>query len=111
MRRHSVHCDQDGRNGMSMRYVSLKALQRSHPAPSETSESNWHAPLLSNETGLLSDARTIRTDPERLARILGATTKSNQYGDYLSVRCWCAQPLKYSPDGRAFKLLSPDAVD
>ena len=96
---------------MSMRYVSLKALQRSHSARSETSENDWHAPLLNDDTGLLSGARTIRIDPERLAQILGATTKTNQYGDYLSVRCWCAQPPRYSPDSRALKLLSPEAPD
>ncbi|MGB8060395.1 MAG: ribonuclease H-like domain-containing protein [Candidatus Sulfotelmatobacter sp.] len=46
-----------------------------------------------------------------MAQILGATTKTNQYGDYLSVRCWCAQPPRYSPDSRALKLLSPEAPD
>jgi uncharacterized protein YprB with RNaseH-like and TPR domain len=96
---------------MSMRYVSLKALQRSHSARSETSENDWHAPLLNDDSGLLSGARTIRIDPKRLAQILGATTKNNQYGDYLSVRCWCAQPPRYSPDSRALKLLLPEAPD
>jgi uncharacterized protein len=96
---------------MSMRYVSLKALQRSHSARSETSENDWHAPLLNDDSGLLSGARTIRIDPERLAQILGATTKNNQHGDYLSVRCWCAQPPRYSPDSRALKLLLPEASD
>jgi uncharacterized protein YprB with RNaseH-like and TPR domain len=109
--RRAVPGHEDGRNGMSMRYVSLKALQRSHSARSETSENDWHAPLLNDDTGLLSGARTIRIDPERLAQILGATTKTNQYGDYLSVRCWCAQPPRYSPDSRALKLLSPEAPD
>src|SRR5689334_10880171 len=96
---------------MSMRYVSLKALQRSHSARWETSENDWHAPLLNDDSGLLSPTRRIRIDPERLAQILGATTKTNQYGDYLSVRCWCAQPPRYSPDNRALKLLSPEAPD
>src|ERR1700740_233613 len=95
---------------MSMRYVSLRALQRSPSARSGTPE-RWHAPLPNNDAGLLSPARTIRIDPERLAQILGATTKTNQYGDYLSVRCWCAQPPRYSPDSRALKLLSPEAAD
>jgi len=96
---------------MSMRYVSLRALQRSPSARSGTPESRWHAPLPNDNGGLLSPTRTIRTDPERLAQILGATTKTNQYGDYLSVRCWCAQPPRYSPDSRALKLLSPEAPD
>jgi uncharacterized protein len=96
---------------MSMRYVSLKALQRSHSARSETSENSWHAPLLNDDSGLLSGAGTIRIDPERLAQLLGATTKNNQHGDYLSVRCWCAQPPRYSPDSRALKLFLPEAPD
>ncbi len=96
---------------MSMRYVSLRALQRSPSARSGTPGSRWHAPLPNDDGGLLSPTRTIRIDPERLAQILGATTKTNQYGDYLSVRCWCAQPARYSPDSRALKLLSPEAPD
>jgi uncharacterized protein YprB with RNaseH-like and TPR domain len=96
---------------MSMRYVSLRALQRSPSARSGTPESRWHAPLPNDNSGSLSSTRTIRIDPERLAQILGATTKTNQYGDYLSVRCWCAQPPRYSPDSRALKLLSPEAPD
>jgi uncharacterized protein YprB with RNaseH-like and TPR domain len=96
---------------MSMRYVSLKALQRSHSARSETSENGWHAPLLNDDSGLLSGAGTIRIDPERLAQLLGATTKNNQHGDYLSVRCWCAQPPRYSLDSRALKLFLPEAPD
>jgi uncharacterized protein len=95
---------------MSIRYVSLKALQRSHSARSNTPESSWHVPLL-NDDGGLSRARPIRTDPERLACVLGGTAKTNQYGDYLSVRCWCAQPPQYSPDLRALKLLLPEAAD
>ena len=96
---------------MSMRYVSLKALQRSHPTRSEAPESSWHVPLLNEDGALLSRTRTIRPDPARLTQILGATTKTNQYGECLSVRCWCAQPPRYSPAARALKLLSPDAPD
>jgi uncharacterized protein YprB with RNaseH-like and TPR domain len=96
---------------MSLRYVSLRALQRSPSARSGTQESRWRAPLLNDDGGLLSPARTIRIDPERLAQILGATTKTNEYGDYQSVRCWCSQPPRYSPDSRALKLLSPEAPD
>jgi uncharacterized protein YprB with RNaseH-like and TPR domain len=43
--------------------------------------------------------------------VLGATTKTNDYGEYLSVRCWCAHPSRYSPDSRALKLLSPETLD
>src|SRR5438067_12743255 len=96
---------------MSVRYVSLKALQRSHSQRSEAPESSWPHRLLANDGGSPSRARPIRMDPEHMARVLGATTKTNQYGEYLSVRCWCAQPPKYSPDLRAMKLLLPEAPD
>jgi uncharacterized protein len=96
---------------MSMRYVSLKALQRPRSARSERLQSRWQTALPNEDGGSWSPAKTIRTDSERLARILGATTKTNQYGEYLSVRCWCAQPPRYSPDARALKLLSPEAPD
>ena len=94
---------------MTTRYVSLKALQRS--PRSETQESGGHPALLDDAAGLLSRADRIRPDLERLAHVLGATTKTNQYGEYLSVRCWCAQPSRFSPDARSLKLLLPEAVD
>jgi hypothetical protein len=94
---------------MSMRYVSLKALQRS--SRSETQE-RWHPTLLDDDTGgLPSRAGTIRPNMERLDQILGAATKTNQYGEYFSVRCWCAQPPRFSPDARALKLLVTGAPD
>ncbi len=56
-------------------------------------------------------SHTVRPDVERLAQVLGATTKTNQYGEFLSVRCWCAQPPSFSPDPRALKLLLPEAPE
>src|SRR5437899_5076285 len=96
---------------MSVRYVSLKALRRSHSQRSETPESSWPHRLQADEGGSPSRVRPIRTDPERMAQVLGATTKTNQYGEYLSLRCWCSQPPQYSPDLRALKLLLPEAPD
>jgi uncharacterized protein len=93
---------------MSMRYVSLRALQPSHPARLKRPEGDRHPPLRNNDTGLLSGTPTLRTDPECLAQVLGATMKTNHCGDYLSVRCWCAQPARYCPDIRALKLLMPE---
>jgi uncharacterized protein YprB with RNaseH-like and TPR domain len=94
---------------MTLRYVSLKALQRSHSTRSEEPESDWHLPLLKEDGGWLSRPAAIRVDPERLAQVLGGAAKTNPYGEYLSFRCWCAQPPRYSPDPRALKLLIPDA--
>src|SRR3989441_5317143 len=99
-----------------MRYVkfdrvrALKALRRPSSACSETAH-EWQASLVDPEGDSHSRTRTIRNESDRLAQILGATAKTNQYGGYLSVRCWCAQPPQYSPDLRALRLLMPDALD
>src|SRR6184192_1989810 len=86
---------------MSMRYTSLKALQRPPcSAPAETTA----CPTLLGADG--TSPHTVRPDVERLAQVLGATTKTNHYGEFLSVRCWCAQPPSFSPDPRALKGLS-----
>jgi uncharacterized protein YprB with RNaseH-like and TPR domain len=100
---------------MSVRYVSLervhglKALRRSSAADASAPgfEGSWP-----NDTGDLPfRPKTIPCDPARLSEALGATPKTNQYGEYLSVRCWCAQPPRYSPDLRALRLLLPEATD
>src|SRR5437764_14479924 len=91
---------------MSMRYTSLKALQR---PPRSAPEESMAPILLGDDDGI--SRRSVRPDVQHLTRVLGATTKTNQYGEYLSVRCWCAQPQKYSPDLRAMKLLLPEAPD
>jgi uncharacterized protein YprB with RNaseH-like and TPR domain len=67
--------------------------------------------LLNDEGESHPRTRATRNAPDRLAQILGATTKANEYGDCLSVRCWCAQPSRYSLDQRALKLLLPEAPD
>ena len=99
-----------------MRYVSLdrvprlKALQRSSYAGSETPARGWQASLL-DEGESRSRTKTSQYDLDRLSQTLGATPKTNQYGDYLSVRCWCAQPPRYSPDLHALRLLVTEATD
>src|SRR5581483_1665683 len=87
-------------------YVSLKALQRS--PRSQMQQSRGHVPLLDDDAGLQPRADGIRPNLERLAQVLGAVAKTNEYGDYLSVRCWCAQPPRFSPDRRALQLLLPE---
>ena len=97
---------------MSARYVSLdrvrglKALRRSQAAE----EDAWQSSLLDGSE-VVSRPRAARYDPERLSRILGATPKTNQYGDYLSLRCWCARPPRYSPELRALRLLMSNAPE
>jgi len=100
---------------MSTRHVSLdrlrglKALQRT--SKREAPALNWQASLLNDGGESYSRAQMIRNHSDRLAQTLGGTPKTNQYGDYLSVRCWCAQPPRYSPELRALRLLMPDAPD
>ena len=100
---------------MSMRYVSLdrvrglKALRRS--TTQEATAQGWQASLLNDGGESYSRTKMIRNDPDRLSQALGAAPKMNQYGDYLSVRCWCAQPPRYSPDLRALRLLMPETPD
>ena len=99
---------------MSMRYVSLdrlgslKALRRA-PA-SEAAARGSQASLLDDGESHCG-AKTTPYDQDRLFQSLGATAKKNQYGDYVSVRCWCAQPSQYTPDLRALKLLMPEAPE
>jgi uncharacterized protein len=99
---------------MSTRYVSLdrvrglRALRLS--TTQEAPADRWQASLL-NEDEAHSRTKTIQYDQDRLSQALGAVPKTNQFGDYLSVRCWCAQPPRYSPDLRALRLLMPDAPD
>ena len=100
---------------MSMRYVSLdrvqglKALRRSSTPQAPTRD--WQASLLDDCGESHTRTKTTQYDPDGLSQILGASPKTNQYGDYLSVRCWCAQPPRYCPELRALRLLMPDALD
>jgi uncharacterized protein len=91
---------------MSMRYTGLKAL---HRPPRSAPEETTAYPTLLGADGV--SRHIVRPDVERLAQVLGATTKTNQYGEFLSVRCWCGQPPSFSPDPRALKLLLPDAPE
>ena len=85
------------------RVRGLNALRRSS---AKETVGRCQSSLLDDDSH--SRTKSIHYDPERLSRILGATPKTNQYGDYLSVRCWCAQPPRYSPELGALKLLLLD---
>jgi uncharacterized protein len=86
------------------RVRSLKALRRASASEMGARE---RAPRLQG-----TDSRSrvnATTDPDRLCQILGAVPKRNEYGEYLSLRCWCAHPPRYTPDLAALKLLAPDS--
>jgi len=91
---------------MSLRYVGLerlpklKALQRPSRQKLQSDDGESQCPM-----------KATCYDPEQLAQALGATPKKNQFGEYLSVRCWCATPPRYSPDTSAVRLLSPDGPE
>jgi len=53
-------------------------------------------------------ALALPDQPDRLAQILGASAKTNQYGDHLSLHCWFGEPARFAPDLRALQLLMPD---
>jgi uncharacterized protein YprB with RNaseH-like and TPR domain len=99
-----------------MRYVNLnrvrglKALLRSCPMSAPASP-EWQPPLVNHQREPHTRAAAVRKEPDRLAQILGATTKTNQYGEYLSLHCWSGDPPRYTPNIEALRLLMPGAVD
>lgn len=113
MSRRSGNDDAGVRNGMSMRSASLdrvrglNALRRSSSTTSETAAERQG--LLLGE--LHSHTRNVNDGSNRLAQMLGATVKTNQHGEHLSLHCWSAQPARYEPDTRALRLLMPEAPD
>jgi uncharacterized protein len=56
-------------------------------------------------------ATEVLRESERLAQILGASTKQNQYGEYFALRCWFAEPRPCAPSALALRLLAPDAPE
>jgi uncharacterized protein YprB with RNaseH-like and TPR domain len=56
-------------------------------------------------------APEILSESERLAQILGASTKQNQYGEYFALRCWFSEPTPCAPSALALRLLAPDAPE
>ncbi len=47
----------------------------------------------------------------RLAEILGASARSNRFGEHLALRRWFSEPVECAPDLGALRLLAPDAPD
>jgi uncharacterized protein len=99
-----------------MRYVTLdrfrglKALRRSSSALPEM-------PVVESKPSLLNSqskphaGRSFRNERGRLEQILGATAKTNQHGEYLSLHCWSGEPAQYTPDIQALRLLMPGAPE
>jgi uncharacterized protein YprB with RNaseH-like and TPR domain len=88
------------------RFARLKALQRPvAPSATSTFSDDWR--------GLSPD---IPAGAGRLAQILGALPKRNQFGGHLALRRWFSESIgSENPEGRldrdALRLLSPGAPD
>ena len=89
------------------RFRRLKALRPpSLPTPSGLP---WQSAIPHIHAEPSQVALALPDQPDRLAQILGASAKTNQYGDHLSLHCWFGEPARFAPDLRALRLLMPDA--
>jgi len=92
---------------MQDRFRRLKALRPpSLPPPSGL---QWQPAIPHIHAEPSQVALALPDQPDRLAQILGASAKTNQYGDHLSLHCWFGEPARFAPDLRALQLLVPDA--
>src|SRR5580692_5871064 len=76
------------------------------------------APATAESGGFRGRSPEIPEAAARLAQILGATTKSNRFGDHLVLRKWFSEPVAGAPDlgapdgelnGEALRLMAPGA--
>src|SRR5260370_16729981 len=96
---------------MQDRFGRLKAFRPpSLPPPSPTpSGLQWQPAIPHIHAEPSQVALALPDQPDRLSQILGASAKTNQYGDHLSLHCWFGEPARFTPDIRALQLLVPDA--
>jgi uncharacterized protein YprB with RNaseH-like and TPR domain len=93
------------------RFRGLKALRRSSSAPPAMAGVESQPSLLNSPSETYPGARSFRNEPGRLEQILGATAKTNQHGEYLSLHCWSGEPRQYTPNIQALRLLLPGAPE
>ena len=94
---------------MQDRFRRLKALRPpSLPTPSGL---QWQPAIPHIHAEPLQLARALPDQPDRLAQLLGASAKTNQYGEHLSLHCWFGEPARFASDLRALQLLIPDAPE
>jgi len=100
-----------------MRYVTLdrfrglKALRRSSSTPPAMAVVESQPSLLNSLSEPYPRQRSFRNESDRLEQILGATAKTNQHGEYLSLHCWSGEPRQYTPNVQALRLLMPNAPE
>jgi uncharacterized protein YprB with RNaseH-like and TPR domain len=91
------------------RFRRLKALRPpSLPTPSGP---QWQPAIPHIDAEPSQVALALSDQSDRLAQILGASAKTNQYGDHLSLHCWFGEPARFAADLRALQLLVPDAPE
>jgi hypothetical protein len=94
---------------MQDRFRRLKALQIPSPSVRSGGEGQAAVPYIPAE---LPDGVHVGPDGSgRLERLLGATAKTNPYGEHLSLHCWFGEPARFTPDVRALQLLMPGAPE
>src|SRR6266853_2354083 len=100
-----------------MRYVTLdrfrglKALRRSSSTPPAMAVVESQPSLLNSLSEPYDRLHVGPDGSDRLAQILGASVKTNQYGAHLCLHCWFGEPARFTPDIRALQLLVPDAPE
>src|ERR1700680_4050395 len=93
---------------MQDRFARLKALQ--NPSTRTVSALKLEVVPRHFDDESHGIAPEVLRESERLAQILGASTKQNQYGEYFALRCWLAEPRPCAPSALALRLLAPDAT-
>jgi uncharacterized protein len=91
---------------MQDRFRRLIALQLPFPSVRSGLERQAAVPHIPAE---MRDGEHVGPDGSgRLELLLGATAKTNQYGEHLSLHGWFGEPARFTPDVRALQLLMPD---
>jgi uncharacterized protein YprB with RNaseH-like and TPR domain len=93
------------------RFRGLKALRRPSSALREMPVGDSQPALLNGLSETYPKVRSFQNGPGRLEQILGATAKTNQHGEYLSLHCWSGEPAQYTPNLQALRLLMPGAPE
>jgi uncharacterized protein YprB with RNaseH-like and TPR domain len=93
----------DPQRPMRDRFAGLKALQRPLASMPVTRE------VVPIEDEAAERTAVFAAGAERLASILGATVKSNSYGDHLRLHCWHSVGQPCTPTEAAMRLFAPEA--
>ncbi len=102
------------------RFSRLKALQRPFAATARTASDNGEREIVRAGEKLIESLAGISPDvpegAERLAQILGAGVRRNEFGEHLGLRRWFADTIDCAPpenhlNAGALRLLAPNAAE